>query len=428
VVPIDVLPPQPGVRPVKVLHVLTKFTAGAGGNTLVSAMGMDPRRYEVWIAASEDGPLWERARQAGLRVAPLGSVKREVVPFADLVVLLRLVRLIRRERFAVVHAHNAKGGFLGRIAAWLCHTPVILYTLHGRDPWWRVPDGHARFEGTMGRVARWIYLRLERLLRPVTDGFIAVSPQVARDAVESRIGSPGSVAVAPSAVELDRIPFDSDRSARRDLRIPEGAPLVGTVGRADRQKAPLDFVHMAHEVAARRPEARFVWVGDGELVDEARDEARRLGVDVLFTGFRPDAPRIASSFDVYVVSSLYEGVGRSLTEALACARPVVATAVDGVFDVVVPGATGLLSPTRDPKALADAVCWMLDHPQEARSMGEAGRAYVRSLFAPEVMCAILDRVYSRFLGLSPVQLPAVSTDAPPVPGDGAGRSTSARGG
>jgi glycosyltransferase involved in cell wall biosynthesis len=417
VIPLDDLPPQPGLRRVKVLHVLTKFAAGAGGNTLLSAAGMDRERYEVWIAGSDEGPLWDRARQAGLRLAPLGKVKREISPIADLLVLFRMVRLIRRERFAVVHAHNAKAGFLGRLAAWLCRTPVILYTLHGRDPWWQVPDGDDRFEGTMGRGARWVYLRLERLFRPMTRGFIAVSPQVARDAVESRIARPGSVAVAPSAVELDRIPFEPDRSARRELGIPDDVTLVGTVGRADPQKAPLDFVRMAHLVGSRKPNAVFVWVGDGELVDEARAEAARLGVDVLFTGYRADAPRIASSFDVYVVSSRYEGVGRSLTEALACARPVVATAVDGVLDVVRPGATGLLAPPRDPARLAEAVCWMLDHPREARRMGEAGRTFVRTLFEPEVMCAILDRIYSHYLGLSPLQ-PQVSSPGGSVPVDG----------
>jgi glycosyltransferase involved in cell wall biosynthesis len=142
-------------------------------------------------------------------------------------------------------------------------------------------------------------------------------------------------------------------------------------------------------------------VGEGELADQARALAGQLGVPLLLTGFRPDAARIASALDVYVVSSLYEGVGRGVTEAMASGRPVVATAVDGVVDLVRPGATGLLAAARAPGELAEGVCWMLEHPVEAAAIGAQARARVRLLFARERMCAALDDVYSRLLGLEP---------------------------
>ncbi len=397
----DELPAQPARARIKVLHVVTKLMAGAGGNTLLSATGMDRDRYEVWVVGSEEGPLWELAEQAGVKTVKLPNFHREVSPADDLRVFLRLVRLIRKQRFTVVHTHNAKGGFLGRLAALVSRTPVIVYTLHGRDPWWRISD-EATFGDDMGRAERWAYLVLERLLRPATDAFVAVAPQIARDAVESAVASPGKVAVVPSAVSLDKIPTGADASARRELGIADGVPLIGTVGRIDYQKAPLDFVRMARHVADVRPDARFVWIGEGALEREAIAEASHLGVDVTFTGYRADAPTLASTFDVYVVSSLYEGVGRSLTEAMATARPVVATAVDGILDVVVPGATGLLAPPRDPRALADGVLWMLRHPNDAERMGRQGQGFVRSLFAQSFMCGGLDRVYSKQLGLRPV--------------------------
>jgi glycosyltransferase involved in cell wall biosynthesis len=212
-------------------------------------------------------------------------------------------------------------------------------------------------------------------------------------------------------VDLDHIPTDADPSVRAELGIPAGAPLVGTVGRLDAQKAPLDFVRMAAKVAERHPDTRFVMVGEGELADEARALAGRLGVTLLLTGFRPDAARVASAFDVYVVSSLYEGVGRGVTEAMASGRPVVATAVDGVVDLVSPGATGLLAPARVPEELAEGVCWMLEHPVEAAAIGAQARARVRLLFTRERMCAALDDVYSRLLGLEP-DAPAATPDDP----------------
>jgi glycosyltransferase involved in cell wall biosynthesis len=382
------LPPQPAPAPIKVLHVVTRFTAGAGGNTLVSVLGADRDRYEVWVAGAAGGPLWERAESHGVKTVKLGRFREVISPLDDLMVFLHLVRLIRRERFSVVHTHATKGGVLGRLAAWLCRTPVIVHTIHGFST-----------HDFMSTGRRRAYLAIERAVRPITDAFLAVAPEVAREAVEKRLAPPGGVSVVPSAVELDEIPAGADPPTRLELGIPADAPLVGTVGRLDHQKAPLDFIRMAALVARAHPGTRFVMVGDGPLLDAAREEARRLGVDVTFTGFRPDAARIAAALDVFVISSLYEGLGRALTEALASERPVTATAVNGVIDIVEHGSTGLLAPPADPPALARNVVWLLEHPAEARRMGEAGAARVRTLFQPAAMCALIERTYARLLGL-----------------------------
>jgi len=391
------LPPQPVPPRVKVLHVITKFWAGAGGNTLLTVLGADPDRYETWVAGCEGGPLWERAERAGVRTVRLKRFRETIAPLDDLYVLAQLVRLIRRERPAVVHTHSAKAGFLGRLAAWLCRTPAVVHTFHGLP-----------FHDFMSARRKRAYLLLDRIVLPMTDSFLAVAPRVAREAVERRIARPGSVTVVPSAVELDQIPTAADPSVRIELGIGPDVPLVGTVGRLEYQKAPLDFVRMAARVAAARPGVCFVMVGEGPLDGEARAEARRLGVEIRFTGFRADAPLVASAFDVFVISSLYEGLGRALTEAVASGRPVVATAVNGVPDLIVPGATGLLATPGDPAALADCVLWLLDHPAEARRMGDAGSRWVRWMFDPALMCALIDQTYCRLLGL-----PGPDAEPPP---------------
>jgi glycosyltransferase involved in cell wall biosynthesis len=139
-------------------------------------------------------------------------------------------------------------------------------------------------------------------------------------------------------------------------------------------------------------------VGEGNLLDETRAEAGRLGVEIIFTGYRNDAARIAASFDVFVMSSLYEGLGRALSEAMASGRPIVATAVNGVVDIVEPGTTGLLAPPADPETLARHVVWLLRNPDEARRMGETGRKRARTLFDPALMCALIEQAYSRLVG------------------------------
>jgi glycosyltransferase involved in cell wall biosynthesis len=320
-------------------------------------------------------------------------MREEIAPLDDAVVLWQLFRLIHRERFSVVHTHCAKGGFLGRLAARLALAPVVVHTFHAFA-------AHP-FMGTPRRI---LYLFLDRLVRPLADKYVAVSPSVAREAVEKRLAAPGSIVVVPSGVEMDKVPEGSDPSVRRELGIPRDALVVGWVGRMVPQKAPLHFVRMAAAVRGTHPHTVFVMVGNAAfetqpLERETREEARRLGVDILFLGFRPDAPRVASAFDVHVVSSLYEGLGRGLTEAMASGRPVVATAVNGVRDLVAPGSTGLLAPPGNPAALASCVRWMLDHPEERRQMGARGKSRVSGMFDQATMCATLDRVYSGLLGL-----------------------------
>ena len=387
------LPAQPEPPRVKVLHVITRFTGGSGGNTLVSALGTDPERYECWVAGMPGGPLWEQAEAGGVRTAHVVHMRERISPLHDALACLELVRLIRRERFSVVHTHCSKAGLIGRVAARLTRVPVVVHTFHI----FAAHDG-------LGRAKKMAYLALDRAARRLAHRYVAVAPRVAREAVEQRLAPAGGIVVVPSAVDLEHIPVVADPSVRAELGLPEGAPIVGTVGRIVAQKCPLDFVRMCALVHQRRPDVAFVMVGDATLEtagleEETHREAERLGVPVVFTGFRPDAPRVAASFDVYVVPSLYEGLGRAVTEAMASARPVVATAVNGVPDLVEPGVTGLLAAPRDPESLAGAVIWMLDHPEEARLMGAQGRERVRSHFGPSVMCGALDELYGELLGL-----------------------------
>jgi glycosyltransferase involved in cell wall biosynthesis len=406
VVPRRRLPEQPPRPKVKVLHVITRFIGGSGGNTLISAAGMDADRYETWVAAMPGGPLWPQAREAGVRTVDVHHMRERISPLHDLLACVELVRLIRRERFTVVHTHCSKAGLIGRVAARLAGVPVVVHTFH----LFAAHDG-------LSRSRRLAYLLLDRSVRRLAHRYVAVAPRVAQEAVEQRLAPPGSVVVVPSAVDLDHVPASADPTVRADLGLPPDAPLVGTVGRIVAQKRPLDFVRMCGLVHAQRPDVRFVMVGDATLEtagleEQTHAEAERLGVPVCFTGFRSDAPRVAAAFDVYVVPSLYEGLGRAVTEAMASGRPVVATAVNGVPDLVEPGVTGLLARPGDPASLASAVLWMLDHPADAARMAEQGRSRVRSHFGPEVMCGALDELYGELLGLPDVSADGVAQRLP----------------
>ncbi|MFE4703191.1 glycosyltransferase family 4 protein [Streptomyces sp. NPDC056738] len=366
VAPVEALPPAPLLPRIKVLYVVTRFGAGAGDTTLLAAEGTDPDRYEVWVAGAPGGDLWEPARAAGVRTLGTPGFRHALGP-ADVLVLGRLLRLIRRERFTVVHTHSPKGGSLGRVAARLCRAPVVVHTLHGLS-----------FHPYTARPGHPAHRALEHVTRRLAHRFPALAPRVPRTAGAGEpVAPPHRGEVPPAAVRPGDTPVTFDPAARERLGVPREAALVGTVGSAGTRNNSLAFVRMAAAVRAEHPDTAFVMIGDGPPAEEVRRLAADLGVEVTLTGPRPDADRLVAGLDVFVTTSLYEGPGRALTRALAAARPVVATAVSGVPDLVEHGATGLLVAPADPAATARAVGWLLDHPREATEMGRQGSRRVR---------------------------------------------------
>ncbi|MFE1288437.1 glycosyltransferase [Streptomyces sp. NPDC058751] len=370
VAPAEALPPAPVLPRIKVLHVVTRFRAGAGDDTPLAAEGTDPDRYEVWVAGVPSGDLWEPARAAGVRTLETPGFRHALGP-ADVLVLGRLVRLIRRERFTLVHTHAAKGRSLGRVAARLCRTSVVVHTVHGPS-----------FHPYTARPGRTAYRGLGRVTRRLARRLLAPAPRGAGAAGE-RPAPPDRARAMPSAARPAGVPGEFDPAARALLGVSRKTALVGTVGGVDTREAPLAFVRMAAAVRAHHPDTAFVVIGDGPPAGEVRRLAADLDVEVTVTGRRPDTGRLVAGLDVFVTTSLREGAGRALTEALTAARPVVATAVHGVPDLVEHGATGLLVAPADPGGAARAVGWLLDHPREAAEMGRKAGRRVRAALAPE---------------------------------------------
>jgi glycosyltransferase involved in cell wall biosynthesis len=181
------------------------------------------------------------------------------------------------------------------------------------------------------------------------------------------------------------------------LGIPLDAPLIGTVGRIDHQKAPEDM--LAAYVALGRPDTWFVWIGDGPLSGRLAREVSRRGLNdrFLIVGERADVGELLPGLDVFAMASLFEGLPCALVEAMTCGIPVVASAVNGVPDVVHAGKTGLLAPPRAPETLSRAIAYLLDHPEHARLMATAARAEVQGRFDPERLGQDLMETYERAL-------------------------------
>jgi glycosyltransferase involved in cell wall biosynthesis len=323
----------------------------------------------------------------------LPALGREISGPRDAMALVALLRLIRRERPLIVHTHTAKAGTLGRLAAWLARVPVVVHTYHGHV-----------FRGYFSPARTRLFLAVERWLARRTDRLLTVSAQVRRELLELGIGTPEQLVVVPLGLDLD--PFlavgaAGDGELRRALGIEPAAPVVAVVARLVPIKAHEVFFGAAAIVSARRRDVRFPVVGDGERRAELEALVTRLGLagSVRFLGWRGDLPAIYREADVVVLTSRNEGSPVSLIEAMAAGRPVVATRVGGVPDLVEDGVNGCLVDPDRPAAVAEAVLALLDDPDRRHALGQAGRKRVHPAFSAERLLRDVDALYAALLEL-----------------------------
>jgi glycosyltransferase involved in cell wall biosynthesis len=373
---------------IEVAQVVTRFIAGAGGVALRGALSLDPARYRVTIVTGEGHELLETARGAGMEVIVEPSLVSPLAPQQDRTALHRLTQILRAGDFDVVHTHSAKAGALGRVAAHRVGVPLIVHTYHGFP-----------FHDFQSAVRRAAYVAIERRLARITDVVLAIGTGVATEALRRGLASPTSLRTVTPVVDGNTVPQtpQTRRAARMLLGIPDGVPVVGTVGRLDFQKAPDQF--LAALRALRHTDAVGVWVGSGPDEAEVRRtvDRWRLADRVRLTGHRTDVAELLPAFDVFAMSSRYEGLPCAVVEAMRCGLPVVATAVNSVPDLVIPGETGLLVLPEQPESLALAVDSLLDQPALARQMAARGQALTGEAYDPSRLGGILDDVYSGVL-------------------------------
>ncbi|NIH80856.1 glycosyltransferase [Amycolatopsis viridis] len=365
----------------RVATVITRLQAGAGIVALRGAEALAARGYQVTIIAGSGDRLLD---QAGVEVVREPALRAPIAPRDDLVALHRLTGLFTRRPFDVVHTHSAKAGAIGRIAAHRAGVPRIVHTYHGFP-----------FHEFQPLLRRQAYVRIERRLGRITDIALCVGTGVSVEAIRRGLLPPErirTIAVPVGAEVLPPSPQARPR-ARRALRLPDSALVVGAVGRLSYQKAPEHFI--AAMTALHRPDVVGVWVGDGELAARVQALARAAHPDtrIVLAGERADVPALLPAFDVFALPSRYEGLPVAIVEAMAAGVPVVATAVNAVPDVVRPGETGLLVPPQRPDLLATAIAYLLDRPGEAARLAHAARAQVGARYGAGALADALEAAY-----------------------------------
>jgi len=385
--------PSSSERPA-VLHLITRMTrGGAQENTLLTALGLKKRGYPVTLATGlgwgAEGEILSQALEAGLEVVLLPELVRDLHPWKDGAVLLRLRSWLAKQHYAIIHTHTSKAGFLGRLAAHLARVPIVVHTPHGHV-------FHSYFRPWTERF----FLALERKAAEWSERLIALTNRDLHEHLELKVGRPDQWTTIPSGV--DEKGFQARRPREeilQSLGIPAGRRVVGFIGRLAPVKGAIHLIEALSRIREAVSNTHCLLVGDGEERPALEKRVEQLGLRewVTFAGHREGVADFLSVLDVLVVPSLNEGMGRVIVEAGFLAKPVVATDVGGIPDLIEDGVSGLLVERRRPPALAEAVKRILKDSALAEKLGRSLQAKVLDGFTADQMVEKIEHLYQELL-------------------------------
>ena len=354
------------------LHIDTARTWRGGQNqVLVTVMGMRAAGHRAMLVAHADGELRRRAEE-GLDFLPLAP-RNEM----DLSAAWRLSRAIKQLRPDIVHAHDPHGVAMAALALSMSTQPKRAKLVAARRVDFRL-KGNA--------LSRWKYDQVDR--------FICASDAIRKMLLADGV-APSRAVTVHEGIDVGYVAAAPPASLHEEFWLPHGAPIVGNVAALVPHKGQRHLVEAAALVVREVPDARFVIAGEGELRPTLEHLIKHLDLEkhVVLAGFRPDVLSLHKAFDIFVMSSITEGLGTSLLDAMASRRPIVATTVGGMPEVVQDGETGMLVPPRNDRAMADAIVKLLKDAALRERMGAAGLALVKARFSAERMVTDTLRIY-----------------------------------
>jgi len=380
---------------IRILHIITRLIpGGADENTIQTVRGLDPRHYKVdlVIGRQYDAAFLARARLDNVIILP--DLLRQPSMWHDLRAIVSLIRLIRRNRYHIVHTHTAKAGIIGRLASAVNRTPVVVHTLHG-----------STFHRSLSPLTALFYRLLERLAAHVTNQFVTVGNDLRDIYLRAGIGDPERYVTIRSGLDLRRFQLppmlvaSKRKKIRAELGIPESAFVIGSASRLEPRKGQNFFLQAAKSLAQQHEQVCFIIAGDGPSARELRLLSQALDLEdrVWFLGHRPDIEDVISAMDVFVLTSLWEGLPQVLVQSAALGKPIVTFDIEGAREVVQPGENGFIIAKGDVPALIRALQYLISDRPQSVQMGEQGRKYVTIEYDKEVMVSQINALYQNLL-------------------------------
>jgi glycosyltransferase involved in cell wall biosynthesis len=362
------------MRPLPVVHIITKLElGGAQQNTLFTIAHLNQERFRPYLITNNKGLLVSEAMALkGVKTYLFPELMREINPLKDMKALLKIRSILKALKktnsVMIVHTHSSKAGILGRWGARFAGADVIIHTIHGFG-----------FHDHQSSPIRNVIILLEKVTAMITDKFIAVSTANIKKGVDVGIFPVQKAILIRSGITIEEFTGIRVKKAqkKKELGVAQNLSLVTMIGCLKPQKAPLDYVEVAHLVLQER-DVHFILVGDGVLREKVEKLVDKLGLGNRFTllGWRRDIPEIMAATDIFVLTSLWEGLPRVLPQAMVMGIPIVATKVDGTPEAVTNEVNGFLIEPRDLKGMAEKILYLLDNPRKAKDLGEQGRKMI----------------------------------------------------
>jgi glycosyltransferase involved in cell wall biosynthesis len=386
-------------EPIRVVRVIARLNMGGPAlHVAYLSSGLRERGYETTLVAGSlargEESMAFVAESLGVPVVTIEQLHREISPVRDVLAVVRLARLLRAARPQILHTHTAKAGAIGRLAVLLAldaRPPIVVHTFHGHV-----------LRGYFGPLRARLFRLLERWLARVTTALVAVSPEVRDDLVALGVAPREKFTVIRLGIELDeRVGAGEARrdEMRRLLGIPTDRFTVGWIGRMTAVKRTDDVLLAFRRLRELGVDACLCMVGDGPDRDQVEHRASELGVvrHCLFLGYQEDVAPFYGAFDAVVLPSGNEGTPVSAIEALAVGRPVVATRVGGIPDVIRDGVDGFLVEPGAVDELAERLAGIARDPELRARIAAEGRTHVLQRYSVERLLDDVDRFYRSLL-------------------------------
>ena len=376
---------------IKILHIITRLEFGGPPLSLLDLIArLDRGRFSLSLATGltpdRERDMIEEARKLDIEIFTVPSLVRDIRIMSDIKALWQIMRIIKRGGYHVVHCHTSKAGFIGPLAAKLAGTKIVLYSPHGTI-----------LQGYFGKLKTKFFVLLQRVAAFFIDQIICLSRIEIFQYLAARIGSPKKYTYIYNGIDVDALARRrvDGVAMRKKLGIGQEDFVAISVGRLVPVKGYHYLIETIRLLCRDIANIQLLLVGDGSERKTLESQAEREGLSsyIKFIGLRRDIPEILSCADVFLLSSLNEGFGLVLVEAMAMSLPIVATRVGGIPEVVEDGKTGILVAPGNPQAMADAVERIYHNRQWGRELGWAGYEKARNTFDVRVVAEKYEQLY-----------------------------------